>query len=205
MTKIQSDRPFPENREAFFARLRPILAPSQLMTVEVAYALAKHAHRWQERKELDADGHPVRYFEHLRSTALILIDELGIHDPEMIVACLMHDSIEDTHDINDRMLEHLFGTNVAIMVKLLTKDPKEGYYDRLVKHGNPRTWIVKGCDRLSNLRTLKDTSPEFQAKQYAETRKVIYPLMGLAASTSDIDLAHAASTLRDLIHKTVEG
>lgn len=32
-----------ENRETFFARLRPILAPSELMNVEVAYALAKHA------------------------------------------------------------------------------------------------------------------------------------------------------------------
>lgn len=26
------------------------------MEVEIAYALAKHAHRWQERKELDSEG-----------------------------------------------------------------------------------------------------------------------------------------------------
>jgi (p)ppGpp synthase/HD superfamily hydrolase len=93
------------------------------------------------------------------------------------------------------------------MVKLLTKDPKEGYYDRLLKHGNPKTWIIKGCDRLSNLRTLKDTSPDFQAKQYAETRKVIYPLLDHLVSVSTAQNEHvtASATLRRLIHQSIEG
>ena len=166
-----------ENREAFFNRLSPILAPSDLLNVEVAYALAKHAHRHQTRMELDSESHPIRYFEHLRSTALILIDELKIHDPKMIVACLMHDSLEDTNDIHDRMLECLFGSEVAVMVKLLTKAPKEGYYERLYNHGNWKTWMVKGCDRLSNLRTMKDCTAEFQLKQKIETGSVILPIL----------------------------
>lgn len=194
-------RPVPENREAFFSRLRPLLAPSELLNVEVAYALAKHAHRWQERKEMDSEGRPVRYFEHLRSTALILIDEVGIHSPDLIIACLMHDSIEDTHDISDRMLEHLFGMKVAKTVKLLTKDPKEGYYERLAHHGNVETWIVKGCDRLSNLRTLKGCEPAFQLKQYTETVKVILPLMRQMVETArGSNLYKSAYKLEDLIH-----
>lgn len=193
-----------ENRESFFQRLRPVLAPSALMDVEVAYALAKHAHRAQTRKELDADGHPIRYFEHLRSTALVLIDDLAIVDHEMIVACLMHDSIEDTRDINDRMLEHLFGSKVSVMVKLLTKEPKEGYYERLVKHGDWKTWFVKGCDRLSNLRTLKDCSPEFQAKQRKETREVIRPLMDLLVQRCPEEYRVSANDLRVLIWKASE-
>lgn len=199
MNTIQTNLPRVENREAFFSRLRPILAPSELMNVEIAYALAKHAHRWQERKELDSEGHPVRYFEHLRATALILIDELKIHDPDMIVACLMHDSIEDTTDINDRMLEHLFGKDVSKTVKLLTKDPKEGYYERLSEHGNPKTWIIKGCDRLSNLRTLKGCKPEFQEKQLKETSAVIMPLMRGLVNVAPYDLAKPAMTIHDLI------
>lgn len=190
-----------ENRDSFFGRLQPLLAPSEMMNIEVAYALAKHAHRWQTRKELDCEGNPIRYFEHLRRTALTLIDELGIHDHEMIVTALMHDSIEDTKDIDDRMLEHLFGKNVAKMVKLLTKDPKEGYYERLMSHGNWRTWTVKGCDRLDNLRTLKDTQVEFQRRQLAETRRVIYPLMNELVTVHAVP---SSNILRKLIHDTVE-
>ena len=205
-TPVPSVPPIPpiENRESFFNRLRPVLAPSALMDVEVAYALAKHAHRAQTRKELDADGHPIRYFEHLRSTALVLVDDLAIVDHEMIVACLMHDSIEDTRDINDRMLEHLFGSKVSVMVKLLTKDPKEGYYERLVKHGDWKAWFVKGCDRLSNLRTLKDCSPEFQAKQRNETREVIRPLMDLLVRRCPEEYRVSADDLRMLIWKASE-
>lgn len=173
----ESNRPFPENREAFFSRLRPLLAPSELMKVEIAYALAKHAHRWQERKELDAEGHPIRYFEHLRATALILIDELGIHDPDMIVACLMHDAIEDTTDISAGMLEHIFGPKVARMVTMLTKNPKEGYYDRLRNHADEDTLIVKACDRISNLRTLEGCEGNFRDKQIKETMLVLYPVL----------------------------
>lgn len=172
-----SNRPFPENREAFFGRLRPLLAPSELMKVEIAYALAKHAHRWQERKELDSEGHPIRYFEHLRATALILIDELNIHDPDMIVACLMHDSIEDTMDINTAMLEHIFGPKVARMVTMLTKNPKEGYYERLRNHADVDTLVVKTCDRISNLRTLGGCEEAFRNKQIRETMEVLYPIL----------------------------
>lgn len=44
VTPVPSIPPPPpvENRESFFNRLRPVLAPSALMDVEVAYALAKH-------------------------------------------------------------------------------------------------------------------------------------------------------------------
>ena len=178
--------------------------PSSDSILVVICRFSKHAHRAQTRKELDADGHPIRYFEHLRSTALVLIDDLAIMDHEMIVACLMHDSIEDTRDINDRMLEHLFGSRVSVMVKLLTKEPKEGYYARLVKHGDWKTWFVKGCDRLSNLRTLKDCSPEFQAKQRKETREVILPLMDLLALRCPEEYRVSANDLRVLISKASE-
>lgn len=177
-TERTSDIKAIENRETFMGRLRPITAPSDMMNIEVAYAMAKHAHRFDKRKEIDPDsGEFIRYFEHLRRVALILMDELGFYDPEMIIAALMHDAIEDTRDISDRMLEHLFGKNVAMIVKLLTKEPKEGYYSRLSRSGNWQALVIKGCDRLDNLRSLGDCSVEFKLKQLTETREKIFPLM----------------------------
>lgn len=168
-----------ENRESFFARLRPIMAPSDILKVEVAYALAKHAHRHQERKELDSSGNPIRYFEHLRGTALNAIDGLGINDPDIIIACLMHDSIEDTADIHPAMLEHLFGSHVAQMVTLLTKTAgeKETYFRRLSNYADAATVIVKGCDRLHNLRSMKDCEIAFIDKQIHETEEWVIPLL----------------------------
>lgn len=193
-----------ENRETFFSRLRPILAPSQLLDIELSYALAKHAHRWQIRKELDSEGHPIRYFEHLRSAVLILIDELEVYDPKMIIALFMHDSIEDTKDISARMLEHSFGTEVALMVTMLTKDPVEGYYGRLARFASARTLILKGCDNLSNMRTLEGCTPEFRAKQIRQSKEHVFPLMERAVYLAkDTPYLNAAYKVRDFLKRQV--
>ncbi len=60
-----------ENRETFFSRLEPFLVPSQLLNIKLAYTLAKYGHRSQHRKELDINGEPVRYFEHVRRVTLV--------------------------------------------------------------------------------------------------------------------------------------
>ena len=79
--------PKKENYETFFARVRPILSPDDLLDLDMAYNLAKFAHRWQFRKEPDpATGKRVRYFEHLRGVALILMDEVRCMEPQMIMA-----------------------------------------------------------------------------------------------------------------------
>ena len=45
-----------EDREAFFARVRPFFAPSTLLDVDLAYTFAKFAHRAQVRNEKDEEG-----------------------------------------------------------------------------------------------------------------------------------------------------
>lgn len=196
-TERTSDIRPTENRETFMNRLRPITVPSDMMNIAISYAVAKHAHRFDKRKEIDPDsGEFIRYFEHLRRVALILMDELGIYDPEMIIAALMHDSIEDTRDIDDRMLEHLFGKNVAKIVKLLTKDPKEGYYARLRRSGDWQALTIKGCDRLDNLRSLGGCTRAFKEKQIAETVREIYPLMNQLVGMSGGDMQNKFIDLR---------
>ena len=166
-----------ENRETFFARLTPFMPPSELRHVEVAYMMAKYAHRAQKRNEKDANGDQIRYFEHLRRVAIILIDECEIRDWKMIVAALLHDSLEDTKDINEGIIEHLFGARVCQIVKLLSKCPKAGYYDRLQRYGDEEVLTIKGADRLDNMRSLKQATPEFIQKQLKETKEVVCPIL----------------------------
>lgn len=166
-----------ENRESFFARINPFMAPSDLLKVEFAYMMAKFGHRFQFRKEMDKDGNPLRYFDHPRRVAIIIIDEVHIREPEMICSALLHDCLEDTKDISAQMIEQLFGKEVVRNVKLLSKLPKEGYYERLQNFGDWKVWALKCADRLDNLRSLQQTSKEFQDRQLKETREVIYPMI----------------------------
>jgi GTP diphosphokinase / guanosine-3',5'-bis(diphosphate) 3'-diphosphatase len=165
-----------ENRESFFARLSPFMPPSELRNVEIAYMMAKFAHRAQTRTECDINGEPLRYFEHLRRVAILVIDVFGIRDWKIICAALLHDSLEDTKDITPEIVEHLFGPRVCQIVKLLSKCPKEGYVQRLRTFGDSEVLLLKGCDRLDNLRSMNSSTGEFIEKQVAETQNVLMPL-----------------------------
>lgn len=194
-----------EDKASFFRRLKPRLSPKDILDVEVAYMLAKHVHRWQTRRELDPEGHPRRYFEHLRGTALILIDEVGIVDPVLIIVCLSHDSYEDTREMTPEMLEHIFCGKVAVMVQWLSKKPKRGY-DRRLRQADWQILLVKACDRLDNLRSLglPEIDPAFRAKQLAETRKKYFPIFERMVALTPPEHAAAVSRLYDKIVATVE-
>ena len=165
-----------ENRASFFARLEPHLAPSTLLDVQLAYTLAKFGHRAQTRKELGEDGQPERYFEHPRRVTLILLDEVKIHESELIISALLHDGMEDTRDLTPEMIEHCFGKDVVTIVKTLSKIPKEGYLERFEMSVDWRPYVIKACDRLDNLRSLKGCAPAFVRKQCQETEEKYYSL-----------------------------
>jgi len=116
------------NRAEFFERLTPFHAPSTLLSIQLAYTLAKFSHRAQVRKELDEAGLPVRYFEHVKRAALTLMDEVGIYDAEMVIGALLHDGFEDTRDITPELVEHAFGAEVTLIVKTLVE--RTGYRRR---------------------------------------------------------------------------
>ena len=167
-----------ENRETFLARLRPVVPPGELLDIQLAYTLAKYAHRAQVRSERDAAGAPLRYFEHPRRVALILIDLGRILDPLMLEAALLHDGIEDTPDLTAAMIERHWGSDVARLVQALSKVPEEGYLDRLWAFGDWRVLLIKAADRLDNLRSLRpdQVSAAFRARQLEETRAKYLPL-----------------------------
>lgn len=191
-----------ETHETFFARIRPIFTPSEELKIRLSYIMAKAGHRNQYRKEVDSLGNPMRYFEHPRRVALILLDELGITDWEMIVTAFLHDGLEDIRGLTPEMIESYFNTNVCRMVKLLTKDPKEGYWEQLSKRGDWKTLTVKACDRLDNLRSLDVGEKEFQQRQIKETIESFFPLLD---QLHDLDETKKVSTyLRNQIRSEVD-
>lgn len=193
-----------ENRESFCRRLKPILAMRDLMLVEAAYVFAKHGHRAQFRKEIDPEtGKKVRYFEHPRRVALILIDEVKCVDPVMIMAALIHDCIEDTDIITPELIEHTLGAETARIVKMLSKVPKEGYLERLTAYADWRVLVIKACDRLDNLRSLGSGTVEFQKKQVSETEEKYFPVFNLMLKLTPKAHAKGVKQVRDEIRAVV--
>lgn len=194
-----------ENKESFYNRIKPFLAGSDEQEIKLAYYLAKYGHRAQVRKEL-LDGKPMRYFEHPRRVAIIVMDELKMVRKDMIVAALLHDSLEDTEDLTPELLEHSFGPDIVSMIKILSKVPKEEYFDRLMMCTDWRPLAIKACDRLDNLRSLMvpGTNKEFQKKQVAETKDKYYEMLDRLMTLAPNVYAYQIRELGYEIRRVVE-
>jgi len=192
-----------ENRESFFSRIEPHFSRKALLKVQLAYTLSKYWHRSQTRKEQDVNGDPLRYFEHVRRVALVLMDEGKCYRPEMVIAALLHDSIEDTRDVDltPDMIEENFGEDVVCIVKTLSKVPKDGYLERFQVCTDWRPYMIKACDRLDNLRSLvvAGTTEEFIRRQVTETKDKYYPLFDRMMTLVPPEHHERAVFLRDEI------
>jgi (p)ppGpp synthase/HD superfamily hydrolase len=198
-----------ENRESFFARLRQppfssVLTARDLVLIEAMYVLAKYGHRGQFRKAPPGQQ-PERYFEHPRAVALILIDELQLAVALAIMLGLGHDCDEDSTQIVWEMLEALFGEDLARRARLLSKRGKDkaAYVTLLMEYGDWITLIVKGADRLHNLRTLPKDDERFCRKQVKETREKYLPLFRHMAEITPAGHRHRAQKLYDMIEALV--
>lgn len=194
-----------ENKESFNARLKPFFPLSEELDIKLAYYLAKYGHRAQVRKEMQ-DGEPMRYFEHVRRVAIILMDEAKIMRKEMIITALLHDSIEDTEDLTPELLEHSFGPDVVSLIKILSKVPKDGYIERLAMSTDWRALLIKGCDRLDNMRSLMlpENTMDFKKKQIAETKDKYFPLFDRMVTLTPSQHATSVSLIRDEVRRIVE-
>lgn len=160
------------NRVSFLELLKLRVSDEELKTIEDAYTLSKYGHRNQLRDQ------GMRYFEHPKEVALILVDELGIYDSEMIVMALLHDIIEDTFILSDHGLEKLFGKRVVEGLRYLTKtDTVEHYIKRMTQCEDMGVIIVKFADRLHNLRTLDGVTQEKRERKIKETQELYLPLL----------------------------
>lgn len=182
-TTFQTSEGVPrEDHHSFIERFRLKATPDEIERINFAYDMAKYGHRNQFRDSGE------RYFEHLRATAIILVDELGITDPEMIIAGLLHDMLEDNFLLNPERIKLTFGERVSMLVTTVSKpkknDPRfksneerhQWYFEQVAK-SCVEAKLLKLADRLQNMRTLGSCTPEKQVRKIKETEDVYFPLI----------------------------
>lgn len=125
-----------------------------------AIAFAADKHRDQRRK--DANASP--YINHPIALANVLANEAGIDDERVLVAAVLHDTIEDTETTEQELLR-LFGQEIAAIVLEVTDDkalPK-AERKRLQIENAPdisrRAKLVKLADKICNLRDVASNQP----------------------------------------------
>lgn len=164
---------------------REVHPRADLSQLQRAYDVAEKLHQGVKRKS----GEP--YITHPLAVATIAA-EIGM-DTTTLVASLLHDTVEDTdYSLDD--LTRDFGPEVARLVDGVTKLDKvalgsaaEGETVRkmvVAMSQDPRVLVIKVCDRLHNMRTMRFLPPEKQAKKARETLEVIAPLahrLGMAS------------------------
>jgi (p)ppGpp synthase/HD superfamily hydrolase len=176
------------DRKKFFALLSHLTA-GDITQVQLAYWLAKNAHREQERDSGE------RYFEHPRDVAVTLISH-GVNDRDSVIMALLHDVVEDTNTPFPVII-NLFGHEMWESLFLLSKvtpvfDPVTGqifgrykktddeYYAELMK-AKVSVKSVKCGDRLRNLQQMGESWP--LEKQITYARHTIEKVLPLAQAT----------------------
>lgn len=134
-------------------------------TIYKAINLAAVLHEGQERK---GDGLP--YIVHPFSVALILMEYS--EDEDVIVAGLLHDTIEDTGYTKEQMKEE-FGERVTSLVCDLTELPKSFSWqerkDSYLKHlagAGHESKLVCAADKLHNLQSMLEAFRKFGEKAH---------------------------------------
>ncbi len=135
----------------------PMTDPARLLT---ALAFAADRHRHQRRK--GPDGSP--YVNHVIAVALVLATTGGVGDEGLLVAALLHDTVEDTETTPAELAER-FGERVAGLVAELTDDkslPKEERKRLQVEHAphaSPDARLLKLADKIANVEELALSPP----------------------------------------------
>ncbi|MEB3323050.1 MAG: HD domain-containing protein [Synechococcaceae cyanobacterium] len=134
--------------------------PADVPDLLRALAFAATKHRDQRRK--DAEASP--YINHPIAVAHVLAVEGGVTDRDILVAAVLHDTVEDT-ETSFAELEAGFGTDVTRLVRELTDDkslPKDERKRRQVRHAtaaSPGAKQIKLADKICNVRDITDTPP----------------------------------------------
>jgi len=181
-TSVVKSNEVGEDHSSFLKRFKLKVTPTDLKRLDMAYDVAKYGHRNQFRESGE------RYFEHVRGTAIILVDELEVYDVELVMSALLHDMLEDSFLLKGDRTEMIFGARVAYITATVSKPAKDDprfstakqrllFYHQQIKNGNWEVKLVKLADRLHNLRALMSCSLDKQRRKLAETKKIYLPLI----------------------------
>ncbi len=143
-----------------------------------ALQFAAHKHRDQRRKDLEASP----YINHPIALANVLWGEGNVHDPVVICAALLHDTIEDTETTAEE-IRASFGAKVARVVeevtddKTLDKATRKRLQVEHAPHISRRAKLVKLADKICNLRDMAasppKTWPRSRVREYFDWAKAV--------------------------------
>lgn len=132
------------------------------MTKQLITALAFAADKHKNQRRKDADASP--YINHPIALANLLLNEAGVEDQRVLIAAVLHDTIEDT-DTTEQELVRYFGKDVADIVLEVTDDkalPKAERKRLQIEHAahiSRRAKLVKLADKICNLRDITASPP----------------------------------------------
>ncbi len=131
-----------------------------LYSVLRAAVFAAEKHALQKRK--GAAGEP--YVNHLLEVAELVSSALTEPDPNLVMAALLHDTVEDTGVTREQLIE-CFSLDVATLVMECTDDkslPKAERKRLQIEHApkiSARAQVIKLADKISNLRSILYSPP----------------------------------------------
>ena len=181
-----------------------------LVTVLRAADAAARWHVNQRRK--GAAQEP--YITHLLEVAMLVAEATGGADPNLIVAALLHDTIEDQGVTRDEIATQ-FNDDVADLVGAVTDDkklPKAERKQLQIEHARnltPSAKILKLADKISNLRSLATSPPadwpmQRRTDYVTWTTKVVQGLRG-ASNLLEQEFDRAAADAERTIPLAAEG
>lgn len=177
----------------FRETLAKSLPQEEIDLIDKAYSLACNAHGGQLRYS----GKP--YISHPVSVAIILAN-VSL-DPSMIIAGLLHDTVEDTY-VSIADIKADFGEDVASLVDgvtklgkvpLVTKEEEQAENIRkmlMAMSQDIRVIIIKLADRLHNMRTLDFMLPQKRRDKSLETLEIYAPIahrLGIRAIKEELE------------------
>ena len=135
-------------------------AGDELLPLFDALAFSADKHRLQRRKGAAASP----YINHPIEVARVLAHEGGVRDINVLIAAVLHDTIEDTATTVDEIAGR-FGSDIAGLVLEVTDDKALSSADRkrlqVERAGSlsPRARLVRLADKLCNVRDLVNDAP----------------------------------------------
>ncbi len=134
-----------------------LIATQQLMN---AAFFAAEKHSQQRRKGTAAEP----YINHLLEVAALVANALPEPDLNVVLAALLHDTIEDA-GVTRAELSERFSPDVADLVAEVTDDKSLEKTERKrlqvvnAPHKSPRAQVIKLADKISNLRGILNSPP----------------------------------------------
>ena len=152
---------------------------------------AAQKHSKQRRKNVDASpyiNHPIEVAMHLSQVG-------NVDDEDILIAALLHDTVEDTHTTEAEIIAE-FGETIAELVLECTDDKSLDTMERKrlqiehACHKSPGAKMIKIADKTCNLRSIlsdppKDWSLKRRREYFSWANQVVAGLLGVNQALDD--------------------